>query len=355
MLTITHMSRGTGLTGLSNVGNTCYLNSCLQVLSHTHELYDMLNDPTVSRRIKRTDEGRVVHEWGDLHDIMWSKNGTVVPNRFVTVIQMYARTKQNRDFAGFAQNDVSEFLTFLFDIFDTALARPVKMNVRGEVKNSRDKTAKACYEMMKRMYETNYSEIIRSFHGIQVTQIIGIEGSHANRVLSASPEPHFILTLALPQSPDLRRRITECTIHDCLRHYTQEEVMDGENQWENDATGKREAVKRRTRFWSLPPVLITTIVRTDAYGRKSRALVRVPEDHRLDMSPYVCGYDANNTYELYAVCNHMGGAFGGHYTANVRVGDAWYCFNDTNVSVVKTHDVVTANAYTLFWRKCNST
>ena len=29
-----------GLTGLANVGNTCYLNSCMQVLSHTYELND---------------------------------------------------------------------------------------------------------------------------------------------------------------------------------------------------------------------------------------------------------------------------------------------------------------------------
>jgi len=31
-----------GLTGLANVGNTCYLNSCMQVLSHTYELNDFL-------------------------------------------------------------------------------------------------------------------------------------------------------------------------------------------------------------------------------------------------------------------------------------------------------------------------
>ena len=32
-----------GLTGLANVGNSCYLNSTMQVLSHTYELNNFLN------------------------------------------------------------------------------------------------------------------------------------------------------------------------------------------------------------------------------------------------------------------------------------------------------------------------
>ena len=76
--------------------------------------------------------------------------------------------------------------------------------------------------------------------------------------------------------------------------------------------------------------------------------------HELDLSRHVVGYNPGSfAYSLYAVCNHMGGASGGHYTAHVRPhgGDAWYEFNDTLVRRMDPQRIITPHAYCLFYRK----
>jgi hypothetical protein len=65
------------------------------------------------------------------------------------------------------------------------------------------------------------------------------------------------------------------------------------------------------------------------------------------------GRNDDNSYDLYAVCNHDGNMQGGHYTAYCKnpIDGSWYSFDDTKVSQMLETSVVTSDAYILFYQR----
>jgi len=108
--------KGKGLIGLENIGNTCFLNSCMQVLSNTYELNHFLDLKTYEPFIKKElPDAAILAEWNDLREVMWSGNGIVTPRKFVHNVQLIAKQKNKDLFTGHAQNDMTEFLLFFMD------------------------------------------------------------------------------------------------------------------------------------------------------------------------------------------------------------------------------------------------
>ena len=183
-----------GLTGLANLGNTCFMNTTLQCLSHTYSFNDFLQHGTYKQKIKKKPESLVLMEWDKLRDMVWSENCIISPGGFLTSVQKVAKIKEKHLFTGFAQNDLPEFLTFIIDCFHTAIMREVNMKIKGNVLTDKDKVAKKCFDMMKNMYKKEYSEILDIFYGIHVSSVKGEDGN----TLSCNPEPFLMLDLPVP-------------------------------------------------------------------------------------------------------------------------------------------------------------
>lgn len=336
-----------GHTGLINLGNTCFLNSCMQVLGHTYELNELLDSSKYTRHMKSDiPDIDVINEWNTLRTLMWKQNCTISPNRFVHFVQQLAMKKDRELFTGWAQNDLPEFLLFIIECMHNSISRQVKMKIMGQTKTQVDTIAVECYKMLENTYSREYSEIMDLFYGVYVSEISNPKG---NIVHSTKPESFFMLDLEIPKR--------NASLYDCLDAFTDYEILDGDNAWLNEKTGQKEQVKKRMTFWNFPHILVITLKRFSADGtRKIQDLIDFPLEN-LDLSKYVSGYNPSQyKYHLYGVCNHSGGPMGGHYTAFVKDSlDQWVHFNDSNLDKIsKKNDIITPMAYCLFYRKKNN-
>ena len=339
-----------GLSGLSNLGNTCFINSCMQILSHTHILREYVTDEKLKVNIrdknKTTPDRILLAEWIKLVKLQWHKNCVISPNRWTQTIRETAFKKNNFEFTSYGQNDIHEFILFILDTFHNALKQPVNIKINGNIKNETDRLAISCFKMLDDMYSKEYSFILKVFYGIQVSEILDI---NSKKILSYRPEPFSTLSLSI-------KNMTNCTLYECLDLYTTGENLSHKNgnAWYNDKTKQNQDVIKKLSFWSCPNILIINLNRFNNNNRKIRTLVDFPLEN-LDMSKYVKGYNKNTyKYNLYAVANHTGSAGGGHYYAYIKNGDSWYNFNDTQVTKLTTrHKIVTSNVYLLFYIKIN--
>ena len=338
-----------GITGLTNLGNTCFLNAIIQVLSHTYELNELLNTKNYQRRLNNKPDSILLIEWDELRSLLWSNNGCVAPLKFVKTVQEIARIKGIDMFSGFNQNDLTEFLCMVIDCFHNALSREVKMNITGTITTENDTIALKCYEQIKQRYNTDYSEMLKIFYGIHVSIL---EKVSDGKKISTVPESFFRINLAIPPISSSNGKTT---LLDCFDLYIEPEKLVGDNCLKLEETNEPIEVIKRIMFWSLPDILVIDFKRFyyQFTNVKTQQLVDFPLQN-LDLSKYVIGYKKETyIYDLYGICNHMGSASYGHYTSFVKNANGkWYHYNDTSVvEVVNNTSMVTANAYCLFYRK----
>jgi ubiquitin carboxyl-terminal hydrolase 8 len=334
--------KNNGLSGLVNLGNTCFINSTMQILSHTYELNELLDSQSFKKKIKNKYDSALLVEWDNLRQILWKEQCTVSPGKFFKTIQKIAEIKDLDMFTGYSQNDLPEFLLFVIDCFHNSVAREIKMTISGEIENVTDDIAVKCFEMIKQSYSKEYSEIWNLFYAVHISEIICLE---TGKQMSIKPEPFFMIDLPIP-------KIKSPSIIDCFDLYVEGEILDGDNAWYNEEIKSKIDVKKKISFWSFPNILVIDFKRFNSRNQKNQVLITFPLDN-LDLSKYVVGYKKTSyNYELYGICNHTGGVLGGHYTSYVKNANGkWYHFNDTSVTEINRDAIVSPKAYCLFYRK----
>lgn len=188
-----------GVCGLTNLGNTCFMNSALQCLSNTPPLTQFITSDKYLDEINRNNplgmDGKIAEAYGDMIKNMWS--GTMscfTPREFKYVVGGFAP-----QFSGYAQQDSQELMAFLLDGLHEDLNRITKkpyIEMKTDVDRRPDnEVAKESWENYKKR---NDSIIVDTFHGLLKSTLVCPDC----KLVSVTFDPFCYLSLPLPTKKD---------------------------------------------------------------------------------------------------------------------------------------------------------
>jgi len=308
--------------GLTNLGNTCFMNSALQCLSYTPPLCNYLLYGDHRSQCKMKGQFCMLCALEQHLRASFANSGrsikplSIIKNlRFIAKHMHYGR-----------QEDAHEFIRYSIDAMQ-----------------------RACLQ--------GYSNKL-DIHTKATTLVYQIFGGYLRsrvkcrqcKAVSDTFDPYLDISLDINKQGcgDLRR---------CFEHFVKPEILHGDNCYKCHRCKNNVQASKKFSIHRSSNILTIQLKRFSSFmGNKINCDISYPM--KLNISPYMSNASDDGTwYELYAVLVHSGfSCQSGHYYAYAKASNGqWYCFNDASVYQVNVNQVLNQQAYLLFYHKSHST
>jgi len=294
-------------TGLTNVGNTCYMNSVLQAL---------LSSTYLNTYLLRYLKGCIAHkinineyfspmtiEYLRVAANIYNNNNTYTPITFKKTLDTNLKA-----YVGYQQHDAQEFLLAIMNEF---------------IDSSKDKNIG---NIINRVCGGKYREMI------SCTKCYHIEYKRSK---------FLEITLPIPLTSDISkyyhsgpndtmmRNLQSVNLEHCFEKFGEREFLHGSNQWHCPKCKKKVDAVKKMEVDEVPDLTIITFSRFIG-NNKNNTHVNIYENINLE----------GRRLTLIATVNHSGGVNGGHYTARIKRNNNWFIANDASIYPTTINNVV---------------
>lgn len=388
----TEWLRSHSICGLKNLGSSCYINLTIQVMFGVSRFVSLFskrsNNNALAKAMSLTKNKTILTEAivGLLSTFQASGGSVIAPTKFMRVVSLLKPSFN----IPFEQQDAQEFLLFIIDKVHEELARQPNEDML-ETDYVR-KWGVDVTPMEKEEYHKWYRALMKAEGVSPVNDLC--QGHVRSQLVcnkcgctSNSYSSFSMLSLPIPST-----HLPVVDLIDCLRYYTQDETLSGENAWKCPRCNKTEGdgnpmdvvfqQKRSLKPWKnksskkpkengspmgpisikklsiikLPPVLFIHLSRFSMFSMTDKLNATITYPLRLKFNHQT----EDVHYSLVGLINHFGNLKSGHYTSLVNksrdktdrlLHPEWCYFDDENFRLHVPHgDVRTEGAKRLHSR-----
>lgn len=325
-----------GIVGLSNIGNTCYMNSFLQLSRSIYSLVNFVFENSCNSNLFFSYRETLYNLLSN------KKNSVYIPSKFRDEIG-----KMDETFSTYEQNDstilMAEFLSELSKSFHDPCLKIEYSNMlfNNDINNSDLKKEKGKFERaIKRLLinrNNKITELIYHFEKIIRTCI---------KCKKKSISFDFKTYLDLHLKSEIMTNKYYVSVKECFKEYQNE--ISYEDLCETCSC--QTVHKKKIEIYTLPKILFINLKRALTFEH-IKTLIQFEKEINMNeyfiKSPIYKDYK----YSLKGVLNHNGDAKGGHNYSYIKnfFNDKWYSCNDSNVNEMKEEQIVTECAIILVY------